>query len=364
MRNLVVCLDGTWNTPNQTDLGFQVPSNVAEMARATSRLSSEKIKQIVFYDWGVGTAGTIDKLVGGATGYGIRRSIMVAYEWLDKVYQENDRLFLFGFSRGAYAARSLAGLIGLCGLGQKPDSSPHQKRFIQEASNVYRTRQSDRREADAEIFKRKFGTKSANIHFLGVWDTVGALGLPTGGPLGWMTRLNSGFHDVELGCHVKHARHALAINERRGAFYPTLWQPNTLRKDQTLKQTWFPGVHSNIGGGYVDRGLSDISLLWMMANANDCGLLVNKTFITRRMSPFVMGHRRSSDALPYKLALWNRPRDRMIGIVHPETEFLHFSAQQRWTDIAPPDLPPRSFLEAQGLIGIDDIHEWEQEFVI
>jgi len=355
MRNLVVCLDGTWNTPDQKDRGRQVPSNVVKMARAVHEGQvSPKLNQQVYYDCGVGTGGWRDKWLGGATGQGITKNIMQAYAWLADVYQEDDRIFLFGFSRGAYTARSLAGILGLCGIPQTPVQ-------LNEAKDIYRISDHDERLAKAADFKEHNNSRPGDVHFIGVWDTVGALGIPINPINRWLAGLTE-FHDVTLGPHIRHAYHAVAINERRGPFKPTLWSPSGLAEEQTLVQAWFPGVHTNIGGGYVDSGLSDRAFLWMLGNAYRHGLRPDDKYVRLRVQPNWFGELRDSVGWKYKLMFWNPPRSRVIGVTHPVTEFLHMSAAGRWHHASTPESAPANFNAAHGTVPVAYASNWEKEF--
>ena len=360
MRNLVICLDGTWNTPDQRDRDRQIPSNVVKIARAVAtKTAAQQSTQVVYYDTGVGTAGFLDRLIGGVTGHGISENIRTAYRWLIEHFQEDDRLFLFGFSRGAYSARSLAGLIGICGIPQP--SGRGVDSLVKEAYTIYRDKTPNRRDSDSKQFRTDNKAVRATVHFIGVWDTVGALGVPTGGPIGWWTRRRSGFHDVDLGAHIKHAFHALSINESRGPFQPALWSANASNHGQVVVQAWFPGVHSNVGGGYVDSGLSDRTLLWMIYNANAHGLWFDENYIDLCLRPNWFGELRDSMQLHYRLMLWNRPRDRAIGSVSPETEHLHISVPERWTNVTSPDKPPSHVVALIDSMTRHGSH-WEENF--
>ena len=359
MRNLVICLDGTWNTPDQHDRGRQIPSNVVKMARAVrTKTETPQPPQIVYYDTGVGTGGIFDRFIGGLTGHGISENIQTAYRWLIDNFQQDDRMYLFGFSRGAYSVRSLAGLIGICGIPQSGEGSSAE--VVQQGFAIYRDKHLTRRKQKASLFAERTHATRAHVHFIGVWDTVGALGVPTRGPLGWWTRRRTGFHDVNLGSHIKHAFQALAINERRGPFQPSIWKA-TRNPDQVVVQAWFPGVHSNIGGGYVDSGLSDRALLWMIYNAATHGLCFDENYINLSLRPNWFGELRDSMKLHYRLVLWNRPRNRDIGSVSPTTEHLHVSVRERWYDVTRPDnLPPH----VVGLMNSMNFHGslWEENF--
>ncbi|MDO3721601.1 DUF2235 domain-containing protein [Marinobacter sp. chi1] len=264
-KRIVICADGTWNRPEE-DLQKDFPTNVLRMARAIRPVASDGTDQQVFYDWGIGSY--YQTVVGGVTGQGIHKNIMDAYRYIVQNYEAGAELYFFGFSRGAYTVRSLCGLINNCGILKRP-SAP----LIQEAFEHYkRTSKPFAPEGEKSVqFRKKHCHPSRKITFVGVWDTVGALGVPFS-LLGLFERTDE-FYDTKLGPNVAFARHALAIDERREDFEPTLWQPRT---GLDLKQVWFAGSHSDIGGGYEpdDKGLfsSDIALAWMIDEAAAVGL--------------------------------------------------------------------------------------------
>ena len=282
-RHLIVCTDGTWNQPDQRDRDRIVPSNVVKMARAIAGKTRKGIPQLVYYDTGVGTGGWWDRIKGGAFGIGLSDNIKQAYTALGQEFRPGDKLFLFGFSRGAYTARSLAGLIGLCGI---PDRGKHDlAEATEHAFKIYRLK---KRHSEAREHGKKFShtkgfrqkTLYTDVHFVGVWDTVGALGIPGG-----LFRSRHNFHDVTLGSHITHAYHALATDERRRPFTPTLWLGKNVSRDQKVEQVWFPGVHTNIGGGYVDAGLSDRAFLWMCLKAREAGLGFKADYMNLQSHP-------------------------------------------------------------------------------
>jgi hypothetical protein len=272
-RNLVVCCDGTWNTPDEARHGITAPTNVAKLALA---VATDGEHQLTFYEPGVGTAPG-EHISGGALGYGLSRNIRSCYRFLARNYEPGDRLFLFGFSRGAYTARSLAGLIRNCGILLDDDADR-----VDAAYAFYRDRTSQTHPSSiaSRLFRQTYSHPAAPIHFIGVWDTVGALGIPEEFP-GWKDmseRLHGwerlwGFHDTRLSAQVTNAIHALSIDEARAAFRPTLWtQDAAAPGSQNLQQVWFAGVHSEVGGGTDDTALSDIPLLWMAEQAALAGL--------------------------------------------------------------------------------------------
>lgn len=266
MANLVICCDGTWNVPDELRQGVAAPTNVAKLALGV--LCTEASDQKLFYEPGVGTNADT-RVIGGAFGYGLSANIKNAYRFLAQEYRPGDQLFLFGFSRGAYTARSLAGLIRNCGLL----TSNHVDR-VDDAFAFYRDRTSTTHPDTlaSNLFRRMYSYEDDTIHFIGVWDTVGALGIPTGlKGSEELSKLNPnweklwGFHDTQLGRHVQNAFHALSIDEQRDPFRPTLW--TSANPGQTVEQVWFAGVHSEVGGGSLNAELSDIALLWMVEQA-------------------------------------------------------------------------------------------------
>lgn len=337
MRNLVIGADGTWNKPDQVDRERQVPGNVVKMVRAVER-HAPGLTQLRWYCTGVGTDGLIDKMWGGVAGRGLFGNMREAYAWLLTNFLPGDRLFLFGFSRGAFTVRSLAGMLQICGIPSAAAGTPAIK-LANEACRIYRLHDSVQRADASAAFRAEHGSLAGQVHFLGVWDTVGAMGLPTKGPLGWLTRSRHRFHNVQLGDNISNAFQALAINEQRAPFEPALWREPCPPQVSNIQQMWFPGVHSNIGGGYVDAGLSDVALTWMMECASAHGLVLNQDYISRRVDPNVFGELRDSLTVSYRTPITGLPRPRAIGTGAPG-EAMHLSVQQRWFCPSRPDNLP------------------------
>lgn len=267
-KRLVICCDGTWNKPDQ-----QSPSNVTKAALAVSAVGANGVQQLVYYDKGVGT-GRFDHLGGGAFGWGLSDNIKQAYRFLLENYAPGDELFFFGFSRGAYTVRSLAGLIRNSGLLKSPFTFK-----LDEAYALYRRRDSASHPSavESQLFRKSFSWEP-RVKFIGVWDTVGSLGIPVEGLLGIFNRPWR-FHDVQLSRSVENAFQALAIDEHRSAFQPAIWVQHPEAYGQVLEQVWFAGAHSNVGGGYPDSGLSDIALSWMIRKAQNCGLAFDSDWL-------------------------------------------------------------------------------------
>lgn len=266
MKRLVICCDGTWNRADTTTV-----TNIEKIAR-TVQLQPDHalgVQQLVLYLPGVGTAGyQADKLLGGAFGLGLFHHVVNAYRFLSINYQQGDEIYIFGFSRGAYTARSLAGMVGKVGLVTREAMIDGR---LHEAGERYRHPAEEPLPADwesPEEFRARHCHPDVPIHFLGVFDTVGALGVP-----GALSKRHQ-FHDVRLGGSVRVARQALAIDEPRMKFEPCLWeQVDAPGPPDRIKQVWFEGCHSDVGGGYPESGLSDTALLWMVTEAQARGLV-------------------------------------------------------------------------------------------
>ncbi len=273
MKRLAVCCDGTWNKPDSEAI-----TNVEKIARTvqTDPKATGDVHQLVYYVSGVGTGYRTDRLLGGAFGFGLSRNVIASYRFLAQNYEPGDEIFILGFSRGAYTARSLAGMVAHVGLLTKV-SLVHEK--LPAAVSFYE-REAMRAGAWGEGVEefRHDHCHAAKLDFVGVFDTVGALGVP-----GFM-RFAPKFHDVQLGGQVRRARHALAIDETRLKFAPTLWEApedpaGAPTADERVKQVWFEGAHSDVGGGYRETGLSDTSLLWMAREAHQAGLVFDPSLL-------------------------------------------------------------------------------------
>lgn len=263
MKRLILCCDGTWH-----DADRQRPSNVLVLARAIAPASSQDVPQITLYLPGIG-ADSVAPLTSAATGLGLDRDIQDAYRFLVHNYHEGDEIWCFGYSRGAYAVRSLVGLLRNTWLLHKS-----QAQRIAAAYHIYRTLWGA--DADNATRFRLAWCRPVEVHFLGVWDTVGALGIPVP-VLRTLSAERYSFHDTSLSGIVRNARHALAIDERRKAFAPTLW--HTRRGRTHTEQCWFSGGHADVGGGLRKAELSAISLRWISEAAMGCGLSLDENFL-------------------------------------------------------------------------------------
>jgi uncharacterized protein (DUF2235 family) len=270
-KRIILCTDGTWdNTAKGTNV-FRLYNSLLVTA-----------EQVPLYDDGVGVDGTpVEQLVGGAFGLGLYQKIKNGYTRIAHLYEPGDELFLFGFSRGAYTARSLAGMIAICGLPEKSfDDS-----LVETAFSAYRDK--NQRAALLQSLSA-FSMGDAKLSMVGVWDTVGALGIPS--IIGGVSPLLYGFLDTGLHPDVLNAYQALAIDERRVEFPPTLWT-SAPTPGQTIEQVWFCGCHSDVGGGTSpaasDNGtaLSDITLSWMMNKASALGAVFTPSALKQYSMP-------------------------------------------------------------------------------
>jgi uncharacterized protein (DUF2235 family) len=223
-------------------------------------------RQSVGYHPGVQGVG-LRRWWRAATGAGLNDAICAGYGWLSSRWRPGDRILLFGYSRGAYAARSLAGLIDRIGLLQRGHA---MERRISRAFRHYRAGRS----ASAQAFSRSFCHLEAPVDAIFAWDTVKALGLPAPGLIRFHPMAYE-FHNDDLGHNVRAGFHALAADEDRSAYRPVMW---TRAPDWTgrLEQMWFPGAHGDVGGqldgAAAARPLANLSLVWMLEHARDCGL--------------------------------------------------------------------------------------------
>jgi uncharacterized protein (DUF2235 family) len=335
-KRLVICCDGTWNTPDQRRGGRPAPTNVVNVALSVTPKDGGGREQRTFYHRGVGT-NRLERIRGGAFGFGLSRDVRDTYRFLVQNYEPGDELFFFGFSRGAYTARSTVGFVRTCGILRR-----EQEHRIDEAYELYRNRdhRTHPRGVEAQLFRRSHAHET-RIRFIGVWDTVGALGIPlSGGRLVNLLNRRWQFHDTTLSSQVDAAFHALAIDEQRGPFRPALWQKSARANGQRLEQVWFAGTHSDVGGGYPEPELAEVALRWMVDRARSCGL----EFSTADFGPEALGKLHDSRTGFYRLV---RPYRREIGVVDREHETVDSSAVERHLrlpEYAPPNLV--SYLEA------------------
>lgn len=265
IRNLVIGCDGTWNEPEKLADGQPAPTNVEKFLDA---LASRGGQQVKHYEKGVGTRPW-EALPGGIYGYGLEKRILGCYRFLRKRFadsgwkREENKVFLIGFSRGAYTVRRLSGLIAHSGLPVKSKDSELGWELYKE-----------RDKKSAEELKRQGRFFDISVEMIGIWDTVKATN-------------DADYHAHELCANVAAGYHAMAIDERR-KFFPILkWNSNP-----KVLQVWFAGVHSDVGGGYLEAGLSDIALRWMIDRALSHRLQFKANYVGQNVkpNPSIAGH--------------------------------------------------------------------------
>ncbi|GAB2484292.1 DUF2235 domain-containing protein [Jatrophihabitans fulvus] len=333
MKRLVVCCDGTWNRPDQRS-----PTNVVKLASAVAAVGTDGVTQRTLYQRGVGTTRG-ERLRGGIFGFGLARNVREAYTFLVHTYEPGDEVYVFGFSRGAFTARSTAGFVRNCGV-LRIDQADR----LREAYALYRSRDKHPSSPEATAFREKY-SHEIRVRFVGVWDTVGALGVP-GHLLSFLNR-RTRFHDTALSSTVRAGFHALAVDERRRPFRPTIWR-TTPDADQVVEQVWFAGVHSDVGGGYPETGLADLTLAWMVGKCREHGLTVDQAVLDAGtwldgsgmpMQPDALAQRHESYTGFYRLT---RPYVRPVDATSPETESVSPSVEQRRAadgTYRPPNVP-------------------------
>ncbi|MDB5344783.1 MAG: hypothetical protein JWP89_3160 [Schlesneria sp.] len=347
-RNIIVCCDGTSNdvTANST--------NVLRLFRSLERNES----QLAFYDSGVGTLADPTKItrlgkycsrmIDQGVGHSVRENVCAGYRFLARNYRPGDRIYMFGFSRGAYTVRALAGMIHFLGL-VRPELEHLDRLAWAVHSDDYDSLGKDRFHY-GNRFRRAFAVDShVDIHFVGVWDTVSSFGAP------WSPRT---VPNTANNPSIRHVRHAVSIDEHRGCFQPNLFYPKDPKQHTTFKQIWFAGSHADVGGGFpeAEAGLAKISLEWMYSEAEKAGCLINpskKTMFlqptathgeTSKPDPMAIAHVSSKDWLLIYKALewlpqrrWNQTADKMQWFLPnvfrrrqvPEGAQLHLSVGEK-----------------------------------
>lgn len=321
MKNIILCSDGTGNTGGKVN-----GTNVWRLYEAIDR-GHQQPRQVAFYDDGVGTESWKPlKLLGGATGYGLTRNVTRLYGFLVQNFEPGDRIFLFGFSRGAFTVRVLANILFYCGIANRfnkeanRDHTPEEiHKIAQEAVQAYKDRTDfEPNQGAPDTFRAKYGLLNPDpggeqgrfpIHFVGVWDTVEAYGLPIDELTDayWFLfklrfREKGGVRENDLHPLIENAYHALSTDDERHTFHPILWHegppfdpdtqarlpdsqkifnfgPKYANRAQKVEQVWFAGAHANVGGGYAQDALACVPLVWMMNHASHCGLALHSTLV-------------------------------------------------------------------------------------
>jgi uncharacterized protein (DUF2235 family) len=383
MNNIVICCDGTGNEISENI------SNVLKLYRCLRKTGKTEPHQVVFYDPGVGTLARPDPwhklkqdfsaILGLATGYGLDDKVLASYQFLVHNYQEGDQIYLFGFSRGAYTVRVLAGLIHKVGL-----VAPEQANLAGSGLTSYKQFSSDGQpglgselkqltdsgaDADGPLpatkddqaaqFARILSTRWPTIRFVGVWDTVASVIVPRPDRFYWPSLEELAY--TLQNPSVKTFRQAISIDERRCMFRLKKWdQPQNFMHNrfsatnnsepQDIMQVWFAGVHSDIGGGYPekDSGLSKYPLLWMIDEAVKCGLAVDQ----RTVNTLAWGRQRKGSPFSYVAPNFEgdlhnsmNPAWRILEYIPKSAKYKEWPARRVHLGFYIPDAEPRPILE-------------------
>jgi uncharacterized protein (DUF2235 family) len=328
-KNIVICMDGTWNDPaDKTNVFKLFQSLKAEQSiydRPTAATCGDGCKTsaglAAYYLAGVGTAGLADVAAGGVLGVGVHTRVLHAFILASSVYEPGDKLWIFGFSRGAWSARSLAGMITKVGLMSAAEATGEQAGAI--AQDMWSLHKKPGGGERGDTYWSQHDDKP--IKLVGVWDTVGAMGVPLFNGVSWIDGIEKkslDFADLDLSPRVEHGRHALAINEHRFDFEPTLWNDR-----DNVKQIWFTGGHSDVGGGYPEAGLSDITLKWMAQEIQeiDAAFPFDLSTLDPHLAPD-FGQNRHDEA---QNPVW-RTKPRTV----PANAQLHWSVEERMGKVA------------------------------
>jgi uncharacterized protein (DUF2235 family) len=299
-KKIVFCADGTWCHPKSPALVEDGDTNVYKLYKCLAYTAT----QATFYDDGVGADGSFfQHLLGGAFGQGLFQKVKDGYTAIAHVYEQGDAIYIFGFSRGAYTARSLAGMIAICGLPTKT----FDQNLVETAFRAYRDKEQ---RASLLAGLAPYGLFDAQITCVGVWDTVGSLGIPVD-PLG-VDDAKYGFLDTNLHPDVHNAFHAVSIDERRREFPATLWTL-PFPVGRTVEQVWFAGVHCDVGGGYTENGLSDITLNWMLKKALACDPANPLELVNPKCSYLAVESKQALDTIHESWSLlWGFPHRRSV----------------------------------------------------
>jgi uncharacterized protein (DUF2235 family) len=361
-KNVVICSDGTGNR----DIKGR-GTNVFKLYEAVDtighRTDPDALPQVAFYDDGVGTSDLLPaRALGGAFGIGLGRNVRQLYKELVRIYDPGDQIYMFGFSRGAFTVRTLAGFVAKRGL-LNPARLKSTEQLNRAVLYEYQQYRKGYRPVVFEkiLGKPKTGGKSRYekypqpeppatwVRFVGVWDTVDAVGLP----LHLADLVNTflyrfKFPDHKLSRQVKQACHALSVDDERRAFAPLLWNEEGEEVGR-IQQVWFAGVHANVGGGYTKHGMSLVALDWMIEKAAEAGVrFLSSDRASYRQHANVDDKLYDSRAGLGSLYRW-KPRDiESLCREHHVAPALHISAIERIAhgteDYAPGNLPNNAVL--------------------
>lgn len=328
-RRLVLFFDGTWNK-------VKTHTNVERLWQLVAPFDPAGSEQVCKYVAGVGVAPGLEHWLGGAFGMGLSDNVKEGFKWLSQQWRAGDEIWLFGFSRGAYTARSLGGVIRKCGLQQPDANGDVSDAVVDEAYDYYRNDVKPgvlvKGVDPTQVWRADRHAREVGIRFIGVWDTVGALGIP--GVASWLpfSRARYAFHDTDLSKIVQYAYQALAIDEHRKDFKPTKWtrpveslapgEARTAWKPEQIEveQRWFVGAHADVGGGEKTDGaghspdtLPEIALAWMQAKAVGAGLAFKELYVPAADAELDVPNDSYGTFMDGIYKMLNRPFERELG---------------------------------------------------
>lgn len=341
-KRIIVACDGTWMDSDGVD---QTPSNITRILRSippvgvdnSNPAQPKPITQVTFYQNGIGTGQTdlyyrtIGKFVSGATGEGLSNNIREAYNFICSNYHRDDEIILLGFSRGAFTARSISTLIKQLGL-LTPKGLSHLVEICNdwEHQNVkgWRSQYSEEpwpdrppfgtQEYKDKLHELQLTRSNIPVKAVAVWETVGALGIPTIALFPQPAAKEFAFVNTKVEDNIEHAFHALGLDERRRSYAPTIWfKPPEQKLPRVLKQTWFPGVHSDIGGSYQNDDIANLTLAWMVGQLEEYKLVTfNRDYLVRQVQRTLRMHEKA-----YAATTMSSPRTisraKTFGVIRP-----------------------------------------------
>lgn len=350
-KRLIVCCDGTWM---DSDGDVQIPSNVTRISRCIEQegvdeKTGRSIPQIVYYQAGVGTEDNFySKYIGGATGKGLSEHIREAYSFICNNYHNGDEIFLIGFSRGAFTARSISSLIRAVGL-LTPAGLVYFYQIFQDWEyqlkdgwkSSYPTQPFPHRpklntpEYRRKLLELELTRPDIPIKAVAVWDTVGSLGIPMIALLPQPPSKDFSFVDTKVEPNIEYAFQALALDEHRRSFTPTIWEKDSENAwPVLLKQCWFPGVHSDVGGGYSNVDLANLTLAWMISQLDPL-LSFNHGYIVQQNRLSMESHE----------SLGQKVRDWGLGLIHNSmTLFFWLGGKKVRTPMGYESMTPKTHL--------------------
>ncbi len=346
-HKLLIFSDGTGQRGVRDD---GASTNIERMHRAAKAADPDQQRQVTFYDGGLGTGGFAPyDLASKATGLGISKNIIQCYDFILRTHETGSRIGVFGFSRGGYTVRSLGGVLANAGVPAAvqdginirtglDDQGDLQTRNLRwkiatRAVKTYQISNTDERRQSSEDFRDEFKSEEAVPYVVGVFDTVESLGLP--GVTNVFNPLRHKFHDTKLSARTPYGFQALAIDENRYMFQPVMWDERGGIPGQVIEQRWFPGVHSDIGGGYLEKDLSDVALQWMIERCSQPGIEIEFDTSTIGVNPNIGTGEQHNERTGFGRFWWPKNRGDFIDELEVDRSWLCDDIEQRFDEHSP-----------------------------